>query len=130
MATARTRHAPAHLRNTSLAEQRDRLLVERAALLSPQDRTDTHAGSQATTGPGETDHINAETERLLEAVLDDHARLALDEITAALTRIESGTYGTCQRCGAPIGEDRLDALPRARYCIECQRVSEDPDARS
>jgi DnaK suppressor protein len=130
MATAQTRHAPAHLRNTSLAEQRERLLVERAALLSPRHRTDTHAASQATTGPGETDHINAETERLLEVVLDDHARLAVDEITAALTRIESGTYGTCQRCRAPIGEDRLDALPRARYCIECQRVSEDADVLS
>ena len=40
------------------------------------------------------------------------------EIDAALARLEQGTYGKCESCGQPIGEDRLEALPTARLCIE------------
>lgn len=42
----------------------------------------------------------------------------LDEIDAALARLDEGTYGVCETCGRPIGEARLDALPAARFCIE------------
>ena len=66
-----------------LAESRRRLLAERAALLAPEPRFDVDAGP-TTTGAGETDHINVETERLLDAALDEHAHVALEEIAAAL----------------------------------------------
>ena len=122
--------APAPHTNDLLAESRRRLLAERAALLAPEPRADRDAASQATTGAGETDHINIETERLLEAALDEHARLALGEITAALTRIVDGTFGTCERCGEVIPEERLIALPRARLCIACERASELPATRT
>jgi RNA polymerase-binding protein DksA len=130
MTISQSWRAPAPGTNDFLAESRQRLIAERAALLVPEQRSDVDATPQATTGAGETDHINVETERLLEAALDEHARLALEEITAAVTRIEEGTYGTCERCGEAIGEERLIALPRARCCIGCQRVSEVPDSRS
>ena len=42
-----------------------------------------------------------------------------EETLAALERIEKGTFGMCESCGSPIGEDRLDALPFARQCIRC-----------
>ena len=130
MTISQSRRTPAPHTNGLLAELRRRLLAERAALLAPEPRADSHTASQATTGAGETDHINIETERLLEAALDEHARLALGEITAALARIVEGTFGSCQRCGEVIPEERLIALPRARFCIACQRVSEVPAARS
>lgn len=79
---------------------------------------------QATTGRGETDYVNVETEREVVAALDGHARRALDDIVSALTRMRDGTYGHCSRCGVPIDKDRLSALPRARYCIACQRDHE------
>lgn len=79
---------------------------------------------QATTGQGETDHVNVETERRLAAVLDAHAQLALEDIEAALARIDDGTYGICVRCSAPIDAERLWALPRVKFCIGCQRVCE------
>ena len=44
-------------------------------------------------------------------------REALDEVDAALARLEGGTYGTCQVCGKPIGAARLEAMPAARFCI-------------
>jgi RNA polymerase-binding transcription factor DksA len=41
------------------------------------------------------------------------------ELDAALARVDLGTYGTCERCGQPIGAPRLEALPAARTCIRC-----------
>lgn len=51
--------------------------------------------------------------------LVDQARLHLEEIDAALGRLDAGTYGTCERCGRAIGEARLEARPVARTCIAC-----------
>jgi RNA polymerase-binding transcription factor DksA len=44
-------------------------------------------------------------------------RETLDEVDAALERINAGTYGLCQACGKPIGGARLEAMPAARFCI-------------
>ncbi|MEK8226994.1 TraR/DksA C4-type zinc finger protein [Oerskovia sp. M15] len=38
---------------------------------------------------------------------------------AALARLEAGTYGTCESCGRPVGDGRLEARPTARQCIGC-----------
>jgi DnaK suppressor protein len=43
----------------------------------------------------------------------------LEEVNAALSRLDAGTYGTCEVCGTPIGEERLEARPAARVCILC-----------
>jgi DnaK suppressor protein len=42
----------------------------------------------------------------------------------ALSCIEEGSYGECEMCGEEIGERRLDAVPWARYCIDCQEKLE------
>jgi RNA polymerase-binding transcription factor DksA len=42
----------------------------------------------------------------------------LDDIDHALAKIEAGTYGTCDVCGAQIGAARLEAMPATRYCID------------
>ncbi|GGR42120.1 RNA polymerase-binding protein DksA [Nocardioides luteus] len=47
------------------------------------------------------------------------ARRHLDEIDAAVQRLEAGTYGICESCGEPIAEGRLEARPVARTCIAC-----------
>jgi DnaK suppressor protein len=48
-------------------------------------------------------------------------------IDEALRRIYRSpeTYGVCHSCGNPIGYERLDALPHARFCIECKQREED-----
>jgi DnaK suppressor protein len=51
--------------------------------------------------------------------LVQQARLHLAEIAAAEERLQAGTYGTCERCGGPIGDERLAARPSARTCIRC-----------
>src|SRR5215471_8438973 len=44
----------------------------------------------------------------------------LREISDALHRIETETYGICMECEEPISAKRLDAVPWARYCVTCQ----------
>jgi RNA polymerase-binding transcription factor DksA len=41
----------------------------------------------------------------------------LDEVEAAIARLEAGAYGLCEICGKPIGAARLEAMPAARLCI-------------
>ncbi|WP_150307417.1 TraR/DksA family transcriptional regulator [Planctomonas psychrotolerans] len=53
---------------------------------------------------------------LTDALLQRSVR-AIGEIDAAIERAASGTFGDCERCGAPIGEARLDARPYTRFCI-------------
>ena len=62
-------------------------------------------------------------ERSQVGALVRQARNHLLEIDAAMRRVEAGTYGVCERCGAPIGEGRLDARPVARSCIQCAAQS-------
>lgn len=45
----------------------------------------------------------------------------LEEINAALKRIEEGRYGKCESCGVDISPERLEAIPYARRCITCQQ---------
>ena len=52
------------------------------------------------------------------------AESALDEINAALQRLEQGAYGICERCVEPIPWERLETLPMSRLCTSCQYVAE------
>jgi DnaK suppressor protein len=43
----------------------------------------------------------------------------LHDVDDALAKFDAGTYGTCESCGGPIGENRLEAMPSARFCMTC-----------
>lgn len=108
---------------TRLEEERGRLLNAVAFLhaegpSSLEDElgeigtgTDNHLGDTAT----------ATYDRGLDQGLEEGAQQTLQEIDAALRRIDEGTYGICAVCGKPIGAERLRALPWARLCIDDQR---------
>ena len=67
------------------------------------------------------DSVNDEgrDEQFTEAEAD---RAVLGQVRDALKRIDDGTFGTCVRCGRPIAPERLEALPWAAHCIDCQRI--------
>jgi DnaK suppressor protein len=44
---------------------------------------------------------------------------SLADVERALAKIDAGTYGTCEHCGAEISGPRLEAMPASRYCITC-----------
>lgn len=68
---------------------------------------------------------NADGPRLqVTQVLVATAGSALDEIDAAVQRLEEGSYGICEVCGEPIPWERLEVLPMSRLCTTCQRVAE------
>lgn len=48
------------------------------------------------------------------------ATAALDDVNAALTRMDAGDYGRCTRCAQPIPADRLEVLPMTALCMPCQ----------
>jgi DnaK suppressor protein len=58
-----------------------------------------------------------------DLALRDASERRLHEVDAALARIEAGTYGRCRVCGGQIAGARLEALPWAPLCIECQRTA-------
>jgi len=58
-------------------------------------------------------------ERSHVATLVRQTQTQLDELDAALARVEQGTYGVCERCGQQIPEGRLEARPVARTCVSC-----------
>ena len=75
---------------------------------------DNHLGDVAT----------ATFDREMASTLEDNSTHVLNEIDAALARIDEGTFGTCSWCGGPIGSERLEALPWATLCIEDKRKQE------
>ena len=51
----------------------------------------------------------------------------LRDVVTALQKIDNGSFGECERCGESIADKRLEALPFARYCIDCQRLVEEEE---
>lgn len=56
--------------------------------------------------------------------LNGNSQALLDQIEAALRRISKGIYGTCEYCRCSIPKKRIQALPFARYCVNCQSQNE------
>jgi RNA polymerase-binding transcription factor DksA len=84
---------------------------------------------------GRSDQLPAEQatetlERELDTSVEVRVRTELAEVEAALSRLDHGTYGRCEVCGAEIAENRLEAMPAARLCLADQaRAGRDPRAR-
>jgi RNA polymerase-binding transcription factor DksA len=58
----------------------------------------------------------------INATLLENEEYLVNEARAALRRIEDGTFGRCEECGRPIPDERLDALPYARFCTRCSEA--------
>ncbi len=105
---------------------RRRLEVERSQTLSrlaslTGDYASVVAASLDTNADDEHDPEGTTIafERSQIGALVRQVRHHLAEVDAALVRVDAGTYGACERCGAVISEARLEALPAARLCIGC-----------
>lgn len=62
--------------------------------------------------------------READQAIAESVQAELEEVDAALRRVEDGTYGRCEACGRPIGDERLEALPAARLCLEDEQRAE------
>ena len=99
---------------TALRAERARLIAEVGeAIVAPGQMT---YGSQAAAA-------SQVFEQQRDLALRDRADQQLVLVDEALARLEAGTFGTCVRCGDAIADERLEALPWAARCIECQRIA-------
>lgn len=110
------------------------LLVRRAELLSDLDGTEHEIDELQDPKADDLDRaVEAGAMELLVA-LGDTERRELEEVTLALEKLESTTYGKCEAClenplslcaTCPfIPKLRLEALPTARLCVACQEAEE------
>jgi DnaK suppressor protein len=109
----------------SFSAYRERLEKQRADILSMY-QNDVRAGQESTDEGTEdiVDRANNSYNRELMFSLSDTERQLMLEVDKALERIDDGAYGRCSNCGTEIAEKRLEAVPWARYCIDCQELSE------
>ena len=70
---------------------------------------------------GFADAGQAAAERANLLTLVRSLRDTLRDVEQALDRMDGGTYGICERCGQPIADERLEALPAVRLCMACKR---------
>jgi RNA polymerase-binding protein DksA len=108
---------------TLLEDERRRVLLNVASLReefgqsiseeTEEHGLDTHLGDQGT--------ITFLRER--DLTIEEHEEQLLQSIDDALGRLAKGTYGTCRECGVGISHERLEALPWANTCIECQAAA-------
>ena len=104
---------------------RERLVQQREELHSMY-KEDVKAGQEsADVGTEDTvDRANAAYNRELMFSLSDTERQLLFQVEDAIRRLDDKTFGRCANCGNAIGTLRLEAVPWARYCIDCQELAE------
>ncbi len=109
-----------------MATARELLLAERrrarqrvAALEREFEGLAEAASSAGTDDEHDPEGATLAFERQHAAALREAARDQLAAVDAALRGLESGRYGVCDRCGQPIGSERLAARPAATTCIRC-----------
>jgi DnaK suppressor protein len=101
---------------------RKALRAERARALAELEDTRVESPGPMTHGSqaAAASHVS---EQQRDLALRDHDTQHLAAVEAALARIEAGAYGRCTACHQAIAPDRLDALPWAALCIDCQRLA-------
>ena len=72
----------------------------------------------------EADHIQASEQREMGLMSRERLVERIEKLTAAMKRVEDGTYGTCVECGKSIGQARLKAIPEVATCVSCQEKIE------
>jgi RNA polymerase-binding transcription factor DksA len=108
-----------------LEEERARLQRIQDDLQREQEESTSETGGELSSldqhpGDSGTETFEMEKNVSLREQVDDELR----EIEAAFVRLDRGTYGICQACREPIGDERLEAMPATRFCIEDQAKAE------
>ena len=109
---------------------RARLAEERSRLESIREGVDTSESedeslSELSSLDQHQADIGSETfEREKDMSVLEQVEAELSDIEHALKRLDDGTYGTCEACGKKISDERLEALPAARFCLDDQAGAE------
>ncbi|MEY2478914.1 MAG: hypothetical protein QOG87_4229 [Actinomycetota bacterium] len=108
-----------------LDDERRRLEELREGLDSVSDESERESLSELSSSDQHPGDIGSETfEREKDLSILEQVEAELADVAHALERLDQGTYGICEACGQPIGEERLEALPAARFCLKDQALAE------
>jgi DnaK suppressor protein len=111
-----------------LLEQERRRIVDTIAHLHEENPRNMEDEVGEVAGRGSDNHLGdmaaVTFDRELDEGLEEGAQQTLAQIDRALARLDAGTYGSCERCGKPIAEERLRARPWATLCIDDQRLAD------
>lgn len=77
-------------------------------------------GAQVQYGKRAGDHVAEAADRMARSRTAGELEKLEEEVRAALAKLDAGTYGRCDGCNALIPEGRLEALPWATRCVDCQ----------
>ena len=107
-----------------LVDERERVSSTVESLHDSNSRSFEEETEEETYDNHLADSATATLNREIDSTLEENSGHVLVGIDEALDRIDNGTFGTCARCGKQIAEERLEALPYATRCIDCQRLAE------
>lgn len=111
------------LRQRLLAE-RDRLRQEIAALGADLSESLEDCSEESPYDQHMAETAAVTLDREVDLTLQENAKAALAQIDRALSKLEDGSYGRCDKCGKEIGEARLESVPSATLCMDCKRLEE------
>ena len=103
-----------------LVQLRDNMLDSMSGVAKDTLRSRAEGSEASAFGMHQADAGSDAYDRDFALSLLSQEQDALYEIEQALKRIEAGTYGVCEMSGKPIAHARLEAIPFARYTVECQ----------
>src|SRR5437660_10437964 len=110
-----------------LEAERERLVVVKSDFDSEhltEESEDENLSELSSVDQHQAD-VGTETfEREKDLSILEQIEAELADVDHALKRLDDGTYGTCEVDGKPIPEERLEALPAARFCLEHQTEAE------
>lgn len=108
-----------------LRAMREKLEKKREDILAMY-RRDLKSGQEATDENTDdlVDRANNAYNRELNFALSGNERVLLFQVEESLKRLDAETFGRCVNCGRALTRARLEALPWARYCIDCQELQE------
>lgn len=106
----------------NLAEIKEKLIDERELLIEKLKGNDLSVDASETPDPVDLAVRNYSKNVMLAVSENESRQLIL--INEALDRIADDEYGTCQNCEQDINPKRLNAVPWARYCLNCQELLE------
>jgi DnaK suppressor protein len=107
---------------TILVELRDEILGKIAQEMGTKLNEDPRMSTLSTMDVGDLSQLDQD-EDIDYALLNRHIE-RLRELEDALDRLEEGTYGICEDCGAAINLERLKVLPFTTCCVQCQKRRE------
>lgn len=117
-------HPDASLTKVQVKRLHQRLLEERSSVLLEIRRSVQGAVEEVPVFTESIDQAQHETEQNFRLRLADKQRKLLNEIQAALLKLEEGEYGICEGTEEPIGYARLEVRPWARYSVEYKEMKD------